>query len=136
MKLIDAENTLIVPNLHDCNIVGFNIDLDGHLRSMSLILRSEQGLEYNLEFFGIIHLSCQRFYIQNVVAEVLVWEKMAAFEQIESYYSVFGFSNVADMRSSLKTGNNDSLALVHIIPSIGVEIVCLSESFSAGNITV
>lgn len=136
MKRIDSENVLVSPSLHDSEVVGFVVDLDGVSRSMRIVLRTEQGLEYNLEFQGIAHLSCQKFYSQNIVAEVLVWDGTSVLAQIENYFSVFGFSSENEMKSTMNLEAKNDWALVHVVPSVGVEIVCLSESFSVSNVTV
>ena len=125
--LFNSENILISPDLHDSHVMNFSVNFADLSRSMYLVVKTEQGLKYNLKFEKIVNLSFQNVYTQNTIADVFVWNNKEAIDKLDNYFSKFGFISYEELLKSLDFYNHSSWTLAHIMSSVGAEIICLSE---------
>lgn len=109
--------------VHDSEIVGICLP-DQEQQTLKVILKSESGEEHEIEFEGVLALSCSSFSTQNVVFEILLQTKADLDDEIKMAFSDRSKENLKKLSEQVKEG---ACTFAHFQPSVGCEIKLVFE---------
>jgi hypothetical protein len=122
----NEDNVLIHPLIHDSEINGLDF---GNRKSKLFTIHcvSTSGVLFDLKIYGVEHLYCGNFQVQNVIFNIQCYDGQIPSEFDSTVQKAFEVND--GLYAQLKTRiADDGLVFLNIFPSVGCEVFVVAKN--------
>ncbi|HRK08004.1 MAG TPA: hypothetical protein PLZ57_09575 [Pseudobdellovibrionaceae bacterium] len=124
--ILNQDNELTQPQLHDCEIIELKLSGAQEIRTLTVQLVDESGVNIRMTLKGARLIHCTSFRAQNVVSQVSVYSRTDCSKQLQALEGVETSKDITSkLNAQIMVGD---LGLVRVFASVGCEIFCVCEN--------